>query len=268
MSETTTLTEMPVPKYTIGQEVWFPSIERTTRQLPCPDCLGSQKWTVTTPAGTLLTCKCLRCSGYYSDLTTPAHQRLPSLKIEDWVPAVRSLTIGSIQVDTAAHWYEKVRYMCRETGVGSGSVYDESNLFISREEAEIVANLKAADKVAAAQSSPQMLQSREVSKLTVQPAFLTADWNAVYTAWDYARWHEESVTSVIDDKEMPFSNKAEIVEYLETRQSELARYEFITPHPLKALVEAARHSVDPVICKVIADIDAKFPLAKIQAPCP
>ncbi|AZO39689.1 hypothetical protein EJ076_34970 [Mesorhizobium sp. M7D.F.Ca.US.005.01.1.1] len=60
------------------------------------------------------------------------------------VPAVERLTIGSIQVNTAPDSYDTGnRYMCWETGVGSGSVYRESDLFDNEASAKLSAEFKA-----------------------------------------------------------------------------------------------------------------------------
>lgn len=56
-------------------------------------------------------------------------------------PYVRKLTIGTIQMDT----YENrgFRYMAKETGLGSGAVYNEGDLFTDEKQAKEVATLRA-----------------------------------------------------------------------------------------------------------------------------
>jgi len=58
-------------------------------------------------------------------------------------PSVSKLTIGSVRVDTSDE--RGTSYMCIETGVGSGSIYYESDLFSTHDEAMTVATLKAAE---------------------------------------------------------------------------------------------------------------------------
>jgi enhancing lycopene biosynthesis protein 2 len=53
------------------------------------------------------------------------------------------LTIGSVRIDT--NHESPIEYMCVETGVGSGSVWDERQLYASREEAEAVLPKMVAD---------------------------------------------------------------------------------------------------------------------------
>lgn len=126
---------IPAPKYEIGQIVFHATTTTERRQHPCPDCLGKKTWHVRSPAGAVYEAPCPRCAEVYRsnrelDLTYTAH-----------APAVRRLTIGSVQLDTASEC--PVRYMCLETGVGSGQVYDETRLF-STEDAALLAALEMA----------------------------------------------------------------------------------------------------------------------------
>jgi len=64
------------------------------------------------------------------------------LGYSEFAPSVEVLTIGSVRVDT--HDIEHpVSYMCRETGVGSGQIHCEADLFHTREEAQAAAEAKA-----------------------------------------------------------------------------------------------------------------------------
>lgn len=125
-------------KFAIGDVVYYASTYPTTKQHPCPDCKGEQKWKAVSPAGTEYEFACPRCCASFqsnSDL---------SLRYQAFAPTVSRLTIGSIRVDTADERGHS--YMCVETGIGSGSVYYERDMFTSEEEALTVATLKAAEK--------------------------------------------------------------------------------------------------------------------------
>lgn len=125
-------------KFALGDRVYHASTHLTTKQHPCPDCKGSQKWKAISPAGAEYDFSCPRCSASFqsnSDL---------SLRYQAFAPAVATLTIGSIRVDTADERGHS--YMCVETGVGSGSVYYERDMFSTHEEAMTVAQLKAAEQ--------------------------------------------------------------------------------------------------------------------------
>lgn len=125
-------------KYSVGDKVFHASTTTTAKQHPCPDCLGEREWNVTSPAGGEYTIGCPRCSArFLSDadlsLTYTAH-----------VPSVQPMTIGSVQYNSVpSGWDSGARYMCRETGVGSGSVYNEDRLFSTEEDATAAAQSMA-----------------------------------------------------------------------------------------------------------------------------
>lgn len=125
-------------KYSIGDTVFFAGTTTTRKQHPCPDCNGLRKWKAISPAGGEYEFSCPRCSASYNadrDLT---------LDYTAHVPLVTRLTIGSVQYNSAPGSYDHgARYMCAETGIGSGSVYDENRLFKSEVEA-----LRAAEAMA------------------------------------------------------------------------------------------------------------------------
>ena len=128
-------------KYSVGDTVWYAHTVSTVKQHPCPDCLDSRKWEAKSPAGGEFKFACPRCSAGYSG------ENDLSLKYTCFVAAVQRLTVGSVRVDTAStHWPERHRantYMCNETGVGSGNVYDEESLFLTGDEAMQCAEAKA-----------------------------------------------------------------------------------------------------------------------------
>jgi hypothetical protein len=126
-------------KYSIGDVVYFATTTKERRRHACPDCLGSEKWSVTSPAGTEYSIACPRCTrGYLAD-------RDLSLDYTVYAPVVTRLTIGSVQFNSAAGSYDSgTRYMCTETGVGSGSIYDEDRLFETEEGAHAAATVIAA----------------------------------------------------------------------------------------------------------------------------
>ena len=60
------MTDIPVPKYAIGDVVYRPRVDHATESLPCPDCLDSKRWTATSPAGEQHEIACPRCSDQYA----------------------------------------------------------------------------------------------------------------------------------------------------------------------------------------------------------
>lgn len=160
------LTQIPTPKYHVGQKVFWAHTSQTQVMLPCPDCLGTRTWKVITPGGTELETECQRCERYQHDL--------PSIRINEHTPVVRELTIGSIRIDTAPSYGKEshVEYMCEETGVGSGSIYEQHNLYATRDEALAVATLKAAVLNEKENLKPSRLEARRISGFRLKDATL------------------------------------------------------------------------------------------------
>jgi hypothetical protein len=163
--------DLPVPLYAIGDVVYYSTTTQATKQHPCPDCLGSRMWEVKTPAGTTLSVSCARCSGYLR------LDGIPPLEFNTYVGRVERLTIGSIQIDTAAHldseWDDHVKYiMCVETGVGGGSVYPEKRLFPERESAEMSAHVLAekANATLEAREPERIAEGKRFVHLTIRDA--------------------------------------------------------------------------------------------------
>lgn len=114
------------PKFQIGQKVICVRVNWLEEKVPCPDCLGKTKWRIITPAGEEWEHDCNTCrNGWYSTGVVSDYRDRVKKEI---------LTIGSIRIDTADK-DRPISYMCVETGVGSGSVYDEQNMFATDEEA-------------------------------------------------------------------------------------------------------------------------------------
>lgn len=125
-------------KFGIGDTVYWATTIIVQKQHPCPDCLDTKSWNAISPAGVEYTFPCPRCSASYmgnNDL---------SLKYSVHEATCQKMTVGSVRVDT--HDDKPNSYMCRETGVGSGSVYYENDLFATEEEAMQAAKAKAVSR--------------------------------------------------------------------------------------------------------------------------
>lgn len=127
---------MQQPKFNIGDKVYRASTKCGQETVQCPDCLGSGLWSVKAPSGYEGETKCPRCSG-----------RKALRKQFQSEAEVTPLTIGSVRMDTNDK-NSMFSYMCEETGVGSGSVYRESQLFSSHEEATEEAEALARQRTA------------------------------------------------------------------------------------------------------------------------
>lgn len=118
-------------KYQVGDVVFYADAHMVQKQLPCPDCLGSGKWQAISPGGMGYLIPCPRCSARFH-----SNHEL-SLTYNAYEASVVTRTIGSVRYDSASD--NPFQYMCRETGVGSGILYNEDSLHATREEAEIAA---------------------------------------------------------------------------------------------------------------------------------
>lgn len=117
-------------KYSVGDTVWYATTLTTQKALPCPDCNDLREWTVRSPAGKQYTFACPRCSaGYFNN-------RDLGLTYAEHEPSVMKLTIGQVRYND---WQDGASYMCAETGVGSGQIYREANLFDTEEAAMMTA---------------------------------------------------------------------------------------------------------------------------------
>jgi hypothetical protein len=121
------------PKFAVGQVVYWPGYRQESRVRPCPDCLGAGYWQVETPAGEKFPMQCATCCPWIGRSDITEHY---------YVPRVEELTIGMIgweQRESVGSY----RYMARETGIGTGSVYEEARLFATEDAAREVAALLA-----------------------------------------------------------------------------------------------------------------------------
>lgn len=127
-------------KYSIGDTVYHASVTTTKAQHSCPDCGGTKRWKAFSPAGGEYEFACPRCTAVYR------HYDDMSLDYSEYVPSIQRLTVGSVAYNSAEGSYDHgARYMCRETGVGSGSVYSEADLYETEAEAVEAGKAKAAD---------------------------------------------------------------------------------------------------------------------------
>ena len=226
-----TTTKIPVPKFEIGQKVWCPSTETTRGKHPCPDCQGSETWTATTAAGEVVQVQCVRCSGY------GRARDLPSLDYTEVRVSVRPLTIGSISIKTHPHRPDEgVEYMCKETGVGSGSIWYEYGLFATHDEAEARAEVLRAEEQARFKEKPAALLAADFAKMPLEVA-LKYHWsNEIYHAWDRARDYRTAIEEVLDRDSAPLEDKETLEYAMEDRP-------WRSPHPVDALLDAAKEVI-------------------------
>lgn len=189
------MSDLPVPKFKIGQRVFYIVNGSTKEQLPCPDCLGSRKWKVTTPAGVEMETNCLRCSSQYFS----GRSHIPSLDYFVHSHSVRSLTIGSIRMDTGdTHNRSLVSYMCIETGIGSGSIYYEPDLLETEEAAHDIASIKDRTENAELAKTPERLEAQWFADLKMNGALYEGHHSQVWSAWYSYRSLYEAMEELLE----------------------------------------------------------------------
>ena len=113
-------------KYKLGDKVYKGATDYSVTTVSCPDCLGTLEWIVTFADGESMIIGCQTCKQGFS----APHGYI---SYNEWKPCTRQLTIGKIY-----DWNETdgFRYMCEETGIGSGTIHKESELFIDKKDAD------------------------------------------------------------------------------------------------------------------------------------
>jgi hypothetical protein len=120
-------------KYDIGQKVWTVTESRSAIYAPCETCKGTGKVAMTT--GRQLPCP--DCQSFQA----PVGQKCVGSEVHWEISAEGH--IGKVQVEqygddrpSYIHKHRQVTYMLDSTGIGSGGLYYEPDVFPSREEAQ------------------------------------------------------------------------------------------------------------------------------------
>lgn len=149
---------LPVPKYKKGDVVYLASTTTIGAKHECPDCKGTGKWPIVSPAGIEMDMDCPRCNfrSYNRDDL--------SLEYTKYVNSVKALTIGSVRIDTSDE-ENPITYMCVETGIGSGSVYTESRFCETKEHAEETSSARCAEQQAELDATPRAMQKAQSGRM-------------------------------------------------------------------------------------------------------
>lgn len=229
---------VPTPKFQLGDEVFVPGLDSTTMKHPCPDCGGTGTWTVQSATGANFTIACPRCAMPYSRL--PAGMELT---YRGYAPRVACLHIGQVRMEWPRSHddaRDAVSYMCTETGVGSGSIYYESQLYADREEAERVAQAQADAKNAELAAAPERMVQWDMASLDFSAAHLKSHNSAIWSScYSYNRLLED-IGELIDEKEGP-----KTFDELHERLESIGRWErqLLDVPPLSELLKAAEQAV-------------------------
>lgn len=216
------------PRFEIGQQVWHVRISTKTEQYPCPDCDGTKVWFALTAACEHLPVQCARCS-----LFSPLGNKLPSLAYFHKIMSVEPLTIGAYQVRSDLDTNRQVSYMCRETGVGTGSVYYESDLYPTEQEAAAAAVAQQDAAQAEEDGKPAALLAAAFAQMPLQVALAAATRLDTYAAWTQARYYREAIEEVLQDEALSEDNRSALEYGIEDRAW------VVPPHPVDMLIAAA-----------------------------
>ena len=136
-------------KFDVGDVVYYPSTERVSRRMECPDCQGTKRWQAISPAGRGYTFPCPRCSTNYMN------NRALSLEAFVAEPRVNTLTIRDIGWDSG--WHDEAPgpvYKSWPPGGGGGTSLRETQVYATQEEAMEVARVMAAEQTTHIAESP------------------------------------------------------------------------------------------------------------------
>jgi|SRR5665213_128632 len=120
-------------RFSRGDTVYAADTEYSESLLTCPDCLGTLKWIVVFADGHAQEVQCQTCRRGYEPPC--GNIRVPLYKLR-----IRKLTIGSIRYNDTDK--APFSYMCEETGVGSGRIYYDEDLFTNEDSARFRAQEK------------------------------------------------------------------------------------------------------------------------------
>lgn len=188
--------EAPVPKYKIGDTIWLAGIESTTERLPCPDCKGDKVWQVQSPAGEAFTCACPRCQRTYS-----FRDDMPSLDVQRVKPTVEARVITGISIDAlSGEFRDAIEYRSSNSSC-SWRTFKEGEAYESEETAMVVAKLKAAERNTDLDVTPQALQSRHFSSLSMQEGKFDQHRNGLWSAHYHAGNLMSRVNSALDGED-------------------------------------------------------------------
>lgn len=221
--------DLPEPKFAVGQTVWYADTTRENAKHACPDCRGAKVWKVETPAGGIYEVPCQRCLGGY---TYCSHDDVPPLAYAVFVAAPRSMVVKAVEVRTNGHF-----------GAGPEVYYDgreQKSLYATEEEAQAVSKLRSYEQNAKAQAEPQALAARNIAKLKIDEAKYDQFASGLWNAWHAYGSLVELLDEYLEGKE---SLGPEDVGYLKSDIRWEVEYRAKQDRPLDGLVAAVRSAL-------------------------
>ena len=186
---------LPIPKFAIGQVVYWAASERVEEAAGCPDCLDTRKWKVTLPSGLEFDVECDRCQVY--------SPHIPAYKTTRYVAVVNPLVIADITVATHARYTSadgpEISYSHRGA---SGSWIDEKRLFADESECLAKAEEMAAEAGARMLANDASVQKRHRLNAYGLAKVFAAD--EVEKRREAELKYEKAIGEICEVKELPF----------------------------------------------------------------
>jgi hypothetical protein len=163
-----------MPKYKVGDTVWVPQAGNTQVEIPCPVCFGKKVITLILGNDDHVILDCDYCN---------KGSECPRGFVTEYqfVATAYPVTIDAVCVETRQD-KEIVEYKVIHSEFSSSS-YKESNLFTTKEEAEVAAKVMA-DKQIADESERESNRKKNVTK--------SFTWNAGYWTREAKKHREEA----------------------------------------------------------------------------
>ena len=239
--------DLPTPRYRIGQTLYYADTTRTTANMECPDCRGSKVWLVKT-ANDVLETPCQRCCGGY---LSRGYQDKLSLTYTVHEPVARRFIPDRVEARSKGHFDgdgPEVMYW------SSGGGRYEIDLHETEEAALTVARLRAADLNAKEEQTAERLEQQHIGTLKIDDALYDEFKNGLWSSWYRFRSLLEKINETLEGVDDDTS---------------------LTPRQLKDLDEAIKweagyyanqaHPMDDLVKAVHAALYADGSLDKVEA---
>lgn len=194
MSENT----IPAPRLMVGDTIFRPSAEPSDLVPECPDCKGSKRWQVTTPAGSTFEVNCYRCGDKYVDRDV-----LPKIGRALYKPVVYELKISTVEITLGVKYGKPGGVEYRASANGGGYyVFDDETAISDRAEAERRAQEMANQENAKLGQNAEAIRSGSYLNLTIEHALYKAAKSAIFDGfWSYRSLRENVEACVYGDEE-------------------------------------------------------------------
>lgn len=197
-ADTAVVADLPVPKYRIGQTLYYADTTRTTAKMECPDCRGTKVWLVKTATDVLET-PCQRCCGGYM---SRGHQDKLNLSYTVHEAVAHRFTPDNLEAKTKGYdGVPSVMYWSNKGG------RNETDLHDTEEAALMIARVRAAALNAKEEATLERLEQRHIGTLKIDDALYDEFKNSLWQSWYRFRSLLEKITETIEgvDDETPLT---------------------------------------------------------------